>query len=142
MGVNAMKVAKIEPMIVNIPNAGEGERPVGRNGMTAVLVRVETDTGLVGWGEGSVGANAESVYEAMKATIPMVLGRNPWNTQAIADDVFNVGEWNSAWRPGGANYAYSGIDMALWTSAARIAASRCTICSGACADPGQTTTGS
>jgi glucarate dehydratase len=109
-----MKVTKIEPMIVNIPAAGADERPVGRNGVTAVLVRVETDTGLVGWGEGSVGANAESVYEAVRAAIPIVHGRNPWNTQAIADDFFTAGQWNAAWRPGGANYAYAGLDMALW----------------------------
>jgi L-alanine-DL-glutamate epimerase-like enolase superfamily enzyme len=109
-----MKVAKIEPMIVNIPGLGQDERPVGRNGLTAVLVRVETDTGLLGWGEGSVGANAESIYEIVKGVIPIVNGRNPWNTQAIADDVFNVAQWNSAWRTSGANYAYSAVDMALW----------------------------
>jgi L-alanine-DL-glutamate epimerase-like enolase superfamily enzyme len=109
-----MKVAKIEPMIINIPGAGEEERPAGRNGLTAVLVRIETDTGLVGWGEGSVGANAESIYETVKAAIPIVKDRNPWNTQAIADDVFNAGQWGSAWRTSAANYAYAGIDMALW----------------------------
>jgi glucarate dehydratase len=119
-----MKVARIEPMIVNIPAAGADERPTGRNGVTAVLVRVETDTGLVGWGEGSVGANAESVYEALRAAIPIALGRNPWSTQAIADDVFNAGQWGAAWRPGGANYAYSGLDMALWD-----------ICGQACGQP-------
>ena len=79
-----------------------------------MLVRVETDTALVGWGEASVGANAESIYETVRATIPIANGRNPWNTQAIADDFFNAGQWNSAWRPGGANYAYAGLDMALW----------------------------
>jgi L-alanine-DL-glutamate epimerase-like enolase superfamily enzyme len=86
----------------------------GRNGVTAVLVRVETDTGLVGWGEGSVGANAESIYEAVRAAIPIVRGRDPWSRQAIADDFFTLGQWSSAWRPAGANYAYSGVDMALW----------------------------
>jgi L-alanine-DL-glutamate epimerase-like enolase superfamily enzyme len=109
-----MKVARIEPVIVNIPSLGQDERPAGRNGVTAVLVRVETDTGLVGWGEGSVGANAESVYEAVRAAIPIVLGRSPWSRQAIADDFFTLGQWSSAWRPAGANYAYSGVDMALW----------------------------
>src|SRR5579859_621136 len=109
-----MKVTKIEPMLVNIPAVGQDERPVGRNGVTALLVRIETDTGIVGWGEGSVGANAESIDEAARSAIPIVKGRNPWSTQAIADDFFNVGQWNSAWRPGGANYAYSGIDMAHW----------------------------
>src|SRR5262245_15344934 len=109
-----MKVTRIEPMIVNIPNRGEGERPAGRNGVTAVLVRVETDSGIVGWGEGSVGANAESVYEAVRAAIPIVRGRDPWSRQAIADDFFTLGQWSSAWRPAGANYAYAGVDMALW----------------------------
>ena len=119
-----MRVVKIDPFVVNIPNAGEGERPDGRNGVTAVLVRIETDDGVVGWGEGSVGANAESVYEAVRAAIPIVKGRDPWNRQAIADDFFNVGQWNSAWRPAGANYGYAGVDMALWD-----------ICGQACGQP-------
>jgi glucarate dehydratase len=109
-----MKVTRIEPAIVNIPGLGQDERPDGRNGVTAVLVRVETDSGLVGWGEGSVGANAESVYEAVRAAIPIVVGRDPWSRQAIADDFFTLGQWNSAWRPAGANYGYAGVDMALW----------------------------
>ena len=119
-----MRVAKVEPAIVNIPNLGEHERPAGRNGVTAVLVRVETDTGLVGWGEGSVGANAESVYEAVRAAVPFVIGHDPWSRQAIADDFFTLGQWNSAWRPAGANYAYAGLDMALWD-----------ICGQACGQP-------
>src|SRR5262245_57777229 len=119
-----MKVTRIEPMIVNIPALGADEQPDGRNGLTAVLVRVETDAGIVGWGEGSVGANAESVYEAVRAAIPIVTGRDPWSRQAIADDFFTLGQWNSAWRPAGANYAYSGVDMALWD-----------ICGQACGQP-------
>jgi glucarate dehydratase len=111
-----MRIATVEPMIVNIPETGNDEDAGGGSGLTAVLVRVETDTGLVGWGEGAAlpRGNAESIYDVLRAAIPFAKGRNPWNTQAIADDFFGAGEWGSAWRPGAANYAYAGLDMALW----------------------------
>ena len=41
---------------------------VQRDGVTAVVTKITTDNGLVGWGESCPGPNVESVYEAVKST--------------------------------------------------------------------------
>lgn len=118
-----MKIAKIEPIIVSVPyQEKEYSSRVNRGGVTDVLVRMETDDGLVGWGESCSGANVESIYEAVKAAGSIVVGRNPWNTEAIAADFFHAGLWDM--RPMTGNFAYAGIDMALWD-----------ICGQACGQP-------
>ena len=90
-----MKIAKIDPTIVSVPyREREHSTRVQRDGVTDVLVRIETDDGLVGWGESCSGANVESIAEAVKAAIPIVVGRNPWNTEAIAADFFGAGLWD------------------------------------------------
>ena len=85
---------------------------VRRDGVTDVLVKLGTDTGLVGWGESCSGADVVSVEAAVKAMAPMVVGRDPWAREAIADDVYTTGLWD--YRPMTGNFAFSGIDMALW----------------------------
>jgi len=108
-----MRITHIEPIIVSIPyRQAERSTRVHREGVTDVLVRVETDAGIVGWGESCSGANVESICEAVKAAIPIVVGRNPWHTEAITADFFGAGLWDM--RPMTGNFAFAGIDMALW----------------------------
>ena len=108
-----MKVTSLETTIVSVPyRHRETSSRVRRDGVTDVLVRIGTDTGLVGWGEGCSGADVVSVEAAVKAMAPMVIGRDPWAREAIADDVFTTGLWD--YRPMTGNFAFSGIDMALW----------------------------
>ena len=56
--------------------------------VTAVLVKITTDNGLVGWGESCPGPNIESIYEVIKSVIPLFEGRNPWNREAITHVFF------------------------------------------------------
>ena len=108
-----MKITRLDATIVSVPyRESEFSSRVHRDGVTDVIVRVETDNGLVGWGESCSGANVESVYEAVKAATPIVVGRDPWNTEAIAADFFGAGLWDM--RPMTGNFAYAGIDTALW----------------------------
>jgi glucarate dehydratase len=44
--------------------------------------------------------------------IPFVLGRDPWNRDATRRDAFTHGLWQ--FRAGTGNFAWAGIDMALW----------------------------
>lgn len=118
-----MKVTRLEPIIVSVPyREREVSSRVDRDGVTDVLVRVETDAGIIGWGESCSGANVESVYEAVKSAIPIVVGRDPWSTEAIAADFFGTALWDM--RPMTGNFAYAGIDMALWD-----------LCGQACGQP-------
>ena len=108
-----MKVTSLETTIVNVPyRHREVSSRVSRDGVTDVLVKIGTGNGLTGWGESCSGADVVSVEAAVKAMAPMVIGRDPWAHEAIAADVYTTGLWD--YRPMTANFAFSGIDMALW----------------------------
>jgi L-alanine-DL-glutamate epimerase-like enolase superfamily enzyme len=118
-----MKVTSLETTIVSVPyRHREVSSRVQRDGVTDVLVKIGTDNGLTGWGESCSGADVVSVEAAVKAMTPMVIGRDPWAREAIADDVYTLGLWDM--RPMTANFAFSGIDMALWD-----------VCGKACKQP-------
>jgi L-alanine-DL-glutamate epimerase-like enolase superfamily enzyme len=85
---------------------------VNRAGVTDVVVKLTADNGLVGWGESCSGADTASIEAAVKSMAKFVVGRSPWETEAIARDVFGAGLWD--YRPMTGNFAFAGIDMALW----------------------------
>ena len=47
----------------------------------------------------------------MRAMAPFVIGRDPWNRNAMRADAFSFGLWQ--FRAGTGNFAWAGIDMAL-----------------------------
>lgn len=107
-----MRVARVEATVVSVPYAHrEVSSIVARDGVTDVIVRVETDDGVVGYGESCSGADAVSVAAAVRAMTPFVVGRDPWNGEAMRADLFQHGLWQ--FRAGTGNFAWAGIDMAL-----------------------------
>src|SRR5690349_8365131 len=78
-----MKITRIEPIAVAFPM----KKPVYMAGVEIrqadnVLVRVESDAGVVGWGEAAsaptmTGETVESMMAAIAYMIPAVLGRDP-----------------------------------------------------------------
>lgn len=118
-----MKVASVEAIPVSVPyRHREVSSQVARDGVSDVLVRVATDDGLLGWGEACCGADTASVEAALRAMAPFVLARDPWNREAMRRDLFTHGLWQ--FRAGTGNFAWAGIDMALWD-----------ICGRACGQP-------
>ena len=108
-----MKITKLEFIPASIPYTHrEASSLVNRDGVTDVVVKAFTDDGLVGWGESCSGANLESVLEALKGMAPFVIGRSPWESEAIREELWHRGIWS--WRQPTACFAYPGIDMALW----------------------------
>src|SRR5262245_33080678 len=119
----SMKIASVEPIPVSVPyRHREVSSQVKRDGVSDVLVKVTTDDGLVGWGEACCGADTASVEAAVKAMAPFVLSRDPWNREAMRREAFTHGLWQ--FRAGTGNFAWAGIDMALWD-----------ICGRACGQP-------
>jgi len=84
---------------------------VERDGVTAGIVRLETDNGLVGWGESCAGADIESVLDAVRAMTPFVIGRDPWRAEEMKREAWHHGLWQ--FREGTGNFAWAGIDMAM-----------------------------
>jgi glucarate dehydratase len=118
-----VKVARLETVPVSVPYTHrEVSSQVARDGVSDVLVKVTTDDGLVGWGEACCGADTASVEAAVQAMAPFVLGHDPWNREALRRDAFTHGLWQ--FRAGTGNFAWAGIDMALWD-----------VCGRACGEP-------
>jgi glucarate dehydratase len=109
-----MKVTSLETFIVNVPYThDEVSSRIRRSGVTSIVVKLGADNGLVGWGEscGNI-ANAISVDEAVRYAAPFVIGRSPWEREQIAYDYYKRGTWDR--RMHTANFAFAGIDIALW----------------------------
>jgi L-alanine-DL-glutamate epimerase-like enolase superfamily enzyme len=108
-----MRVAAVDLFTVNVPYSDvEVSAMVVRRGVTDILVRITTDDGLVGWGEACSGADVESVMAALRAMLPFVIGRSPWSREAMRAELYFHGLWQ--FRAPTANFAWAGIDMALW----------------------------
>ena len=124
---DSMKVAKLEAILVRVPyKRAEESSLIARGGIADVLIKVTADKGLVGWGECTRAADVPGIESAVKAMTPVVLGRDPWDKEAIHRDLAVPALW--AFQPMTGNFAYAGIDMALWDLCGRQPASRSTGC--------------
>ncbi len=118
-----MKIVALDTFVVSVPYTHyEVSSRVYRGGVTDVVVKLTADNGLVGWGESCSGADVASVEQAVLAARPFVVGRDPWQSEAIARDYFQTGLWD--FRPMTGHFAFAGIDMALWD-----------LCGKACGQP-------
>lgn len=107
------RVEKLEFLPVNINYTHrEKSSQVDRAGVSDIVVKATSSDGLVGWGESCSGANLESVLEALGGMAPFVVRNSPWESERIRANLWHNGLWN--FRKGTANFAYAGIDMALW----------------------------
>ena len=117
-----MKIAAVETMLLRIPYRQSGP-PTGFGGkvwttLDTLLVRVDTDAGITGWGE----AFGYNVNEGTKAVIdtliaPLCLGRD---ASAIAELMADLQrKLHFFGRGGPVTYGLSGIDIALWDIAGK-----------------------
>jgi glucarate dehydratase len=107
-----MRISHFDIRVANIAyQHRELSSQVARDGVTAGVIRLETDDGLVGWGEICAGADVASEVDAARAMMPFVLGGDPWRAEAMRRDAWHRGLWQ--FREGTANIAWAGIDMAL-----------------------------
>jgi len=106
-------IAKLEFFPINISYTHtERSSQVDRAGVSDIVVKATTSDGIVGWGESCSGANLASVLEALESMKPFVLGQCPWESERIRADLWHKSLWG--FRKGTGNFAYAGIDMALW----------------------------
>ena len=119
-----MKITRVETLVVNLPMVIDGATPMlggrARTSIDTLLVRLETDAGITGWGE----AFGHRIFHATKAALdtllgPMCVGRDPRAISSLTDDLQRV--LHGVGRNGPTIYALSGIDIALWDIAGKIA---------------------
>ncbi|MFK7901486.1 MAG: mandelate racemase/muconate lactonizing enzyme family protein [Nitratireductor sp.] len=88
---------------------------------TAHLVKVETDEGITGWGEcfgpGNVALANKTIVE--RVIQPMLLNQNPLNRDVLWHKVYNL--LRDHGQKGMPMQALSGVDIALWDIAGKVA---------------------
>ena len=79
--------------------------------MNWLFVRVDTDEGLCGWGEGSLHGAVESVETAIREYAPHLIGQDPAGPERHWHRLYHAWRWR-----GGAvlSTALSALDIALW----------------------------
>jgi len=119
-----MKITRVETRVVTLPMVISGATPRLRDravtSIDILLVRIDTDAGLTGWGE----AFGHRIFPATRAAIdtvlgPMCVGRDPTQISAIHDGFQRM--LHGIGRNGPTMYALSGIDIALWDIAGKAA---------------------
>lgn len=117
-----MKISAVSTIVLRLPFQHSGPpllfagKP--RTAMEMLLVRVDTDAGITGWGE----AFGPGIWAATRATIetvlaPMCVGRDPLQIAALHEDVQR--KLHALGRAGSVVYALSGLDIALWDIAGK-----------------------
>jgi L-alanine-DL-glutamate epimerase-like enolase superfamily enzyme len=121
-----LKVEHIDAIPLAIPFTTRGRIPAWRGKdygtLETTLVRVEATGGLVGWGEAFSYNCQHPVVSAINHMVaPLVIGRDPRQITAILNEAQKV--LHIYGRYGIANFALSGVDIALWDIAGKLARS-------------------
>ena len=118
-----MTIRSVETIALSLPFEVGGPKPLFAGKprlMEILLVRVETDAGIVGWGE----AFGYAVWPATRAAVetlvaPLALGRDERDIAGILDEIQR--KLHLLGRTGPVIYALSGLDIALWDIAGKAA---------------------
>ncbi len=113
-----MKIVKAETILVSIPFAGAGTPPWSFGGkprcaFDTLFVRLETDEGLVGWGE-AFSRNEDRALKQILDTrvLPLVVGADASRLAKIKFELeFQLQNFG---RVGPIMYGIAAIDIALW----------------------------
>jgi len=117
-----MKITRIEPILIRTPLVLDEAVPhasgAPKNDVHTVLVKVETDEGITGWGEAFSNNGWQATCAAISDIVaPRVVGKDPAQIAQIQADLHR-GLYNCG-RSGAVVFAISGIDIALWDIAAK-----------------------
>jgi L-alanine-DL-glutamate epimerase-like enolase superfamily enzyme len=117
IGIFVMKITRVSGIVYRQQLKPGGATPKfageGRQAFETVLVKVETDAGIVGWGE----AFPHRVWPAVKSLLekliaPVCIGADPADIPALMKKlIYHV---HGVGRAGPVMYALSGLDIALW----------------------------
>jgi L-alanine-DL-glutamate epimerase-like enolase superfamily enzyme len=112
-----MKITSVSGVVYRQQLKPGGPRPKfageGRTAFETVLVKVETDSGIVGWGE----AFPHRIWPAVKSLLenliaPACIGADPCEIPTLMKRlIYHV---HGVGRAGPVMYALSGLDIALW----------------------------
>lgn len=119
-----MKITRVQTLVLNLPMVIAGATPMlggrPRTSIDMLLVRIDTDGGVTDWGK----AFDHRIFPTTRAAIdtllgPTCVGRDPSQIAAIHDGMQRL--LHGIGRNGPVIYALSGIDIALWDIAGKVA---------------------
>ena len=117
-----MKVTAVQTFVVQLPLKLDGPPPMvsgqPRTAIETLLVRVDTDAGITGWGEGF----GHRVWPATRMAIdrmiaPLLVGRDATHIGPLMNELCR--SLHGAGRTGPVMYGLSAIDIALWDIAGK-----------------------
>lgn len=112
-----MKIARITavPLSYRLPEGKTVTMGVGSTlKRDAIVIKVETDDGLVGYGESHPGRSPGAIVSLINNTLaPLIMGLNATDVIGAWQRIHRM-QFSSHGLGAGAALAYSGIDMALW----------------------------
>jgi L-alanine-DL-glutamate epimerase-like enolase superfamily enzyme len=117
-----MKITAIEPFHISVPydfgNTAQNAAAVQWPKMETLFVKVTTDDGIVGWGEGfGLAACGITKVAVDKAIAPLAVGRDPTDIAALMADI--AYKQRNCSRNGPVGFALSALDIALWDIAGK-----------------------
>lgn len=117
-----MKITAVEPILIAVPYEHGGPKPMRPSGpwthMETLFVRVDTDAGLTGWGEGFGFAASALTREAVTRVVaPLCVGRDFSDVPVFMADLQR--KLHAMGRHGPVSFALAGIDIALWDIAGK-----------------------
>jgi L-alanine-DL-glutamate epimerase-like enolase superfamily enzyme len=112
-----MLITAVESLVVSLPYDMGGPHPLfaGQpwDHLDILVVKVETEDGLVGWGEAFGHAAIASTRAALDSIVaPLVVGRDASDINALTRAVLHG--THLLGRNGPFVYAFSGVEIALW----------------------------
>jgi D-galactarolactone cycloisomerase len=117
-----MKITSITTTLIHIPyDTFAPTRALGGQGwsrMSVLLVRVDTDDGITGWGEGFGHAVAPATRTTLDTMVARnFIGRDPTDVEGLTAEMAQ--RLHVFGRNGSVTYALSAIDIALWDIAGK-----------------------
>ncbi len=117
-----MNIVSVETTVIAVPYEYDGprHRVAGKDWMTmdTLLVRVETEDGLVGWGEGFGHGAIPATRAALDSLVgPFMVGHDAEDIAATMTEAHRAVHLYG--RGGPMTYALSAIDIALWDLAGK-----------------------
>ena len=115
-----MKITKIETITIGLPFENPGPESSfaisDKNKLRTLLIKIETDKGIIGWGESFGYTSIETTKTALHSMIiPLLIGRTIENKNDI--EIINKElhlKLHIFGRYGITMFGLSGIDIALW----------------------------
>jgi D-galactarolactone cycloisomerase len=117
-----MKITAVEPFHISVPydfgNPAQNAAAAQWKTMETLFVKVTTDDGMVGWGEGFGLATCGITKVAVeRAVAPLAVGRDPIDIERLTGDI--AYRLRGSARNGPVAFALSALDIALWDIAGK-----------------------